>query len=370
MGVQVADSCRAFAGWDGELSRSLYGSAGWLEFSASRCRGESRFGVLFGSGQVQAQVAACWSPGPRGRRYTPLRADAAVLGGCAGNRSHYSARDGIDPSGFASLVDGCLASFGRPVSHWWWPFLPSDDAKKAASALGVAVDGVGLVALDCHVDVREGGIDEHVDCLRSGQRRTNARRELRWFAESGWKIERASLMDVVGDVAPLLAQTNRRYGQAVDAVAMAGALNGQVRLVDYPSVVFVCRNGDETVVGFSLAYVSGDEITVRLAGFDYESSDIAGLYPHLAIYEPLRYAAEHGLGRVHLGLGSYEAKIRRGATVSPLWSISSFPTPTLDARTRVHEMVMELPGSDREATIEKTLSEMGEILDERINPPE
>lgn len=63
---------------------------------------------------------------------------------------------------------------------------------------------------------------------------------------------------------------------------------------------------------------------MRLAGFDYRALRGAFEYFNVVFYLPLRYLYRTGLRRLHLGRESYDAKLRRGATPTPLWSLAAF----------------------------------------------
>jgi hypothetical protein len=58
-----------------------------------------------------------------------------------------------------------------------------------------------------------------------------------------------------------------------------------------------------------------------MVGFDYAALPGAYEYFTVAFYEPIRYAYAHGLRRIHLGRESYQAKVRRGARLRPLWGV-------------------------------------------------
>lgn len=77
----------------------------------------------------------------------------------------------------------------------------------------------------------------------------------------------------------------------------------------------------DTPVGFSLSYPWGDTFYVRATGYEYARLRAACEYFVLTCYEPIRQAAQAGCARLHLGLKSLQAKMIRGATLAPLWSV-------------------------------------------------
>ncbi len=58
-------------------------------------------------------------------------------------------------------------------------------------------------------------------------------------------------------------------------------------------------------------------------------------------YEPIRYAIEHGLARVHFGTESVAAKAQRGCQFRPLWSAAWLDRPFGDTDLRRFSAVGE-----------------------------
>jgi hypothetical protein len=75
------------------------------------------------------------------------------------------------------------------------------------------------------------------------------------------------------------------------------------------------------MIGFCLYYRWRDELFARVVGFDYEKMGDDRLYANLVFYEPIRYAIDEGIRRLHLGAGSLETKLLRGGELAPLWSL-------------------------------------------------
>jgi hypothetical protein len=122
---------------------------------------------------------------------------------------------------------------------------------------------------------------------------------------------------------------------------MRARLRRQAEHLASRAVVFGCFDGD-VVIGFALAYQWGDELALRMVGFDYERLRGAGEYAQLAVHAPLRYCYEQGLRRLHLGTGSYPAKCRRGARIRPLWAVTSLPGPEPGDFTRTLRRIAAL----------------------------
>jgi predicted N-acyltransferase len=222
------------------------------------------------------------------------RVGAALLNGMAARAAAWGAR----AHGFLYLNERGLADL-RPLlpDFGYVPFLQSLEVR-----LPLVGDGFGgyLGALP-------------------GERRRTIRKELTAFDASGLRIVRTALPGQERTVAPLLANLQRRYGHPADPAALAASFALAAEEVGPKSVLFLLR-GDGRTVGFCLCYRWRGRLFARAAGFDYAYPGLRGAYFPLAFYEPLRYAAEHGLREVHLGIESFEAKVHRGGRLWPLWS--------------------------------------------------
>jgi predicted N-acyltransferase len=160
-------------------------------------------------------------------------------------------------------------------------------------------------------------------------RRITFRRERRGFVEAGLTVRVEKLPGREGELAPLLASLRRKHGvwgSTVEACAAylracaAGELGPR-------SVVFLCELGGRTV-GFCLAYVFRDTLFVRSAGFDYPCCPGRWEYFNVTFYEPIAYAATHGLAWIDYGTEALRAKRLRGSTLRTLWSVVLPPAGT------------------------------------------
>ncbi len=177
-----------------------------------------------------------------------------------------------------------------------------------------------FVGAQTTIDVAWNSIDDYVTALPK-QRRADVRKELRQFAR--WEAAKSTypLAKCHDQLIPLIANLQRKYGHEADESVIARQLADQAAHLDEHSTVLTCEI-DGRIVAFTLLYEWENELFLRSAGFDYEAvgRDTAA-YFNLACYEPLRYAMERGLDRLHLGMGTYRAKIARGARLTPCWSV-------------------------------------------------
>ncbi len=351
--LSSADDPHHLPGWD-ELaaSGSFYVSADWLAY-ADVVGVPGRYHLAHRPDGVSAAVSAHWSP-----RESPEYDARAVLGDAGAITQEASARADPTPEGTSrqrnapvltlggrrgfrsglllggppaeaaglipALVDRAVAEVPATGGRWWWPYLTFPEARRLAGALresGRAPD-VHHLGADCVVDVVGTGPEDQAASLPLRQRRTNLRREIRRFADSGLRLRRVDLTTEADRLAPLLAQVQHKYGHDQSVAELAELLRRQGERLGEHAVTLVCTDGSRTI-GFSLSYRWGDELAVRVVGLDYQGLTGAEEYAHLLFHGPLAHCHELGLRRLHLGTDSWAAKCRRGARLRPLWAVTS-----------------------------------------------
>jgi hypothetical protein len=90
--------------------------------------------------------------------------------------------------------------------------------------------------------------------------------------------------------------------------------------------VFTCRAENGRLDGFALMYQWRNSLYARVVGFDYPRLRAAFEYFNLVFYRPMIHMAECGINRLHLGIEAWEAKVRRGAVVHPLYCCAILAT--------------------------------------------
>lgn len=355
--------------WD-TLARSatFYLSSAWLDFAQTYGSPDTRRLARTSAGGRTMALPASVTEKETLAAYRPqdllapgtFTADAppVTLGGRRGYLSGILAEDGLTDEEtntlLAGLVAEACAEFPAARGRWWWPYLPSADAGRVLAA--ASARDVQLVGADCVLDIPGTGLDDYVAALPAKQRRTNVRRELRAYADSGLVTRRFRLGEVAQLLGPLLAQVQEKYGQGRDDEAMSEYMRRMAQYLDASSVVFLCLTEDtgglpdaDAVLGFSLGFTHGTEFALRVVGFDYGRLPDVGAYGQLAFYEPLRHCYREGLRRLHLGAGSYEAKARRGARIRPLWAVApGAPATRDDLAARIRELTAALPAREAE----------------------
>jgi uncharacterized protein len=244
----------------------------------------------------------------------------------AGTRAGYRNEVLVDPALDATatrevlraLVEGLAALAGdHRARSTAWLYLTESAAETVMPLLGPGVRPL-LSAASTHVDVRWDRFDEYVASLPK-RRRWSVRSEIDRFASSGLDVSVGRLSDCWEEAGPLLASVQRKYGHGSTDEEMTAQLAHQAAALDDRSVVFQCRRAGR-LVAYALCFAWGGELFLRSVGFDYGATGADAEYFSLGCYLPIRYAIEHRLRTVHLGTGSYEAKLRRGAAPRPLWS--------------------------------------------------
>jgi predicted N-acyltransferase len=143
---------------------------------------------------------------------------------------------------------------------------------------------------------------------------------MRVFAAAGYDVAVEPAAQCWRDLAPLFAQTQRRYGHDADDAYAARVLQRQAAaLPDVAQIITARRAG--ALVGGVLCYVWRGALYLKLHGLDYPRLRDAYEYFNLGFYAAMRLAGEQGLTRLHYGHEGLDAKARRGAALWPLWSV-------------------------------------------------
>ncbi|MBM0419443.1 MULTISPECIES: GNAT family N-acetyltransferase [Aeromonas] len=350
------------SGWD-QLARHLpfYVSADWLHYSDRAGAAESRYVGVRQGDKLLAAVSTHWAPDEPSEEYIARKIVSAPEGigtvlTLGGRRGYVSAvltaselSAGEEARALGSALSAAVAGVPETDGQWWWPYLHTCDLKRvlhAAATAGYADASVHFIGADCTIDIVGASIDAYIAALPAAQRRTNFRRERRRFTEAGLRIEEIPLANHWYELGPLLANVQRKYGHDHTDEQMRNVLQAQAESLGGRAVVFACFQG-ESITGFSLCYRWNDELALRVVGFDYTKIQNVDEYAMVAIHAPLDYCYRLGLKRLHLGVDSYESKLRRGAYLQPLWAVTSWPDfdPAIQA-SRENHLLSQLPKSE------------------------
>ena len=196
----------------------------------------------------------------------------------------------------------------------------------AVVALPVTANRQDLRAV---LDLTWTGFDGYAASLPH-KRRAGVRRERERFLSGRPSLSVRPLGEVATQIAPLLAAVERRYGRNHGPLRLAWYLEGIAEAMGDQGVALLLESGGRPVA-FSVLWTLTDEWHVRAWGCDDAVVGRSGTYFNLAIYEPAVRAAAAGARVLHLGTGTLEAKLRRGARAVPLVSrlleVSDRPSP-------------------------------------------
>jgi uncharacterized protein len=180
-----------------------------------------------------------------------------------------------------------------------------------------------LIGMDARIPVPGSEFGDYLSALGS-QRGHAVRKDLRRFEAAGYTTAIEPLSQCWYEAGPLVANVQQKYGHDDTAETCRHGLSAQASALDRHTLVFTLR--DEGVLrGCALFYSWRKMLYGRVVGFDYERLANVGEYFYLYFYRPLQYAYENGYECLHLGRGSYSAKLRRGAVPRALWAMISPP---------------------------------------------
>ncbi|MDO0924223.1 GNAT family N-acetyltransferase [Streptomyces sp. TG1A-8] len=209
-------------------------------------------------------------------------------------------------------------------------YLPREQALEVARAH--AGDGAVVRFHDVETSLPLGLWDTFDDyrAWLPARRRQRALRELRLFQESDRIVKEYRLPEAVKEMAPLNSALMQRHGHtAFDEERVATVYERQGRFLGDQSSLLMAEDAGRPV-GCVLRYRQHDMLYGRVAGFDYSASNLAD-YFNLVFYHPITTGAGRSVRAIHLGLGTFHAKMSRGAQPTPLYSVLVGVDRPLDA---------------------------------------
>ncbi|NUP24692.1 MAG: GNAT family N-acetyltransferase [Streptomyces sp.] len=220
--------------------------------------------------------------------------------------------------------------------------LPSDVEALVADAERLAVERGAASVCFPHVDERDSGL---MELLRRRGYVSHPSAHYAWLPipPGGWeqflaemskhrrrrvKLERRALAEakievrvepLTPDLVPRLGELDcnllRKYGNPASPEHSAGLIGWIGEVMGDDVMVSVARK-DGVPIGFGMVLRSRsrgrEEWFGHRAGFDYDAQGKLPLYYDVLYYRVLEAAAEQGVGVLHAGIGSVEAKLARG----------------------------------------------------------
>lgn len=245
------------------------------------------------------------------------------LGGSAGGYANYLAVDAAAGGPQAQRIAGALVDRARALAagagcrHLLLPYL--DQAQwRCIEGYGPAATAVGQHS-KAVLPVRWDSFEDYLAWLPR-KRQRHVLDERRQFQGSGIRLREEQLLDVATDLAPLLTDTENRYGRGVDLPQIHFYLSFLGMHLDGDCRTLVAYR-DERPVAFSLLVLRGDYWIVKAWGCDNASVRSDALYFNLVYYEPIRRAIAEGARLLDFGVGALKAKTLRGCELEPLRTI-------------------------------------------------
>lgn len=148
-------------------------------------------------------------------------------------------------------------------------------------------------------------------------------KELRRFREVGLTVELVDSGEYINTCVQLMHNTALKYNQKMTKEYLRQITQAQIDLLPDNMRVFACFDESRKVIGVALAFEWKGNLFARVAGFDYGATEqYPAVYFNVACYALVDAVAGEYDSVVHLGLGSLEAKLRRGASLERLTSLS------------------------------------------------
>ena len=175
---------------------------------------------------------------------------------------------------------------------------------------------VDLIAR-CDLEVAWDDFEGYLGSL-SLQNRGNARRELRKLAARGVEIGSRGIREHEPELVELRCKLAAKYDGRPDAGKEAAVLERfRASFAPEELTLFTAERGGKLLC-FSLFVRDGTHWTAYSGAADYDDPASRFAYFATHFYRPLGLAASLGIRTVGYGLGSVEAKRRRGCRLTPL----------------------------------------------------
>jgi predicted N-acyltransferase len=249
----------------------------------------------------------------------PVDATRLCLAGSAGAYANFlevGAADGA-PVATTLVEHARLVARDTGCRHVLLPYLDQAHARWLGGYVDDATaQGVRHKAV---LDMQWDSFDGYLSGL-SPHRRRRVRHERREFERAGIDVREARLVDVAAQLAPLLTQTENRYGHAVTREQMEFYLLMLGMSMEDASLTLVAYD-DGRPVAFTVVLLGDEKWFVRAWGCDYTAVERAGHYFNLTYYEPIVRATARGVRLIDFGVGALEAKTLRGCRLEPLWTV-------------------------------------------------
>ncbi|MGW2864435.1 hypothetical protein [Streptomyces sp. NPDC001205] len=316
--------------WDALVPAScFYQSHGWLRGQERPDFATAHYTVVEDGGRLSAAACAYDFPPQNAPALPAVAADHSVLR--VGTRTGY--HNEFLVSGDGEAARQALAEAIRAVADQaarlghdalLFDFLTTDSLRLMSGLFPVRAE---LRSAEAVVHNDGGTFETYRQLLGRNVRKRDY--EVRKFEKAGLHLRTAPLSACVDELAPLIGQTMDRYEASLDQEEIRTFLTVQAKYLDDVSTVFRCVDDEGHLVGGHVSFAWRDMLYARVAGFDYTRTRNAYEYFNAVYYGPLRHMERHGQTALHLGLSAVEAKVRRGASLHPVWA-AVLPLPLVE----------------------------------------
>lgn len=322
--------------WD-RLVRSFYSSHRWLQFSSTHGDAGVSVAVARDGGRVVGALPIHHFRGDLPGHYDPERLFDLGREGCEvvilGTRQGYESEVpmGVPEAERAELLAELIMA-ARSESlriagvEPWLMYAPHEVAEEV---LGAVSDSEAAL-IDARVILRgvSGGLEQFRAAL-SDNASARVRKERGKFDRANLVLGRERLSDCHPELGALSSAVLQRYGQQISAADEEARFARQAATLDDRCIVFTARESTGRLVGFTQFFRWRDRLIGRVHGLDDDVARAAALYYNLTYYAPLEAAPELGIDSIDLGCDSFEAKVRRGGRVAPLYAVSFGASPAV-----------------------------------------
>ncbi len=189
------------------------------------------------------------------------------------------------------------------------PYVRPDDAELRQALAAAGFRGGTLTAVS--VFDLAGSYEDFVAGLPR-RRRRRYRTEPAAFTAAGLRTRTVDLTGYLNRLVELEAGNAERYGGTPDRARLTGVRTEMARLLG-PALRVPVAERDGELVACCVDLTDARSYLGLVYGCDYSVPEHRIAYRQLAFYEPLRWAADHGLAQVRLGFEAFAPKLYRGA---------------------------------------------------------
>ncbi|MGW8362982.1 GNAT family N-acetyltransferase [Streptomyces wedmorensis] len=317
--------------WDALAGGSFYAGHDWAAYQELDPHARAYYFLVHDEDGALVTAASAYLVTREGSgRYRPstlfpdlgLPRDKPVL--LVGNRRGHANRlllDHAHPHADLAL-DRLVAAVDRFAAdeadgNAWWLYLGEEDARRLMPYSRLTRPR--LLAADCAIGLPGEGFDDYLAAATANQRR-QIRRDRRTFLEAGYTYRAEAFRDVWRPMGPLIASHQTHHGHQAGDEAMTELMRQQAETCGRTATVHTCARGS-VMAGCALTFTTTTQIAARAYGFDHSRDASAAEYFELFYYRPIEQAYAAGVREVHLGIGTLQPKIRRGAHVLLLWGL-------------------------------------------------